>query len=262
MKSFIALAIAAITNAIETENNFKFMQFVSKFAKNYDTVEEWMARMKNWLEVEKVIEAHNATESSYKLGHNKFSDWSVEEWEGLQTYKQDSAKVIPYTNEITPNVTATPIDWREHNAVNPVKDQGSCGSCWAFSTITTLESAHAIKSGTLLSFAEQQLVDCDINDSNKGCDGGDVDVAYKYFYEHNTILEASYLYTAVDGTCQYDSLANTGINVVGYTGVQRNSPDAMKSSLGQQPIKVGVHASDTSFRSYTSGIYNNTACGY
>jgi len=78
--SFVALAIAAVANAVETENNFKFMQFVSKFAKNYDTVEEWMTRMKNWLETEKAIEEHNAKQSSYKLGHNKFSDWSAEEW--------------------------------------------------------------------------------------------------------------------------------------------------------------------------------------
>jgi len=83
MKSFIALAIAAVTNATELENNFKFMQFVSKFAKNYKTMEEWAIRIQHWLEVDKVIEEHNAKESSYKLGHNKFSDWSAEEFEAL-----------------------------------------------------------------------------------------------------------------------------------------------------------------------------------
>ena len=232
MKSFIALSIAAVAYAVETENNFKFMQFVSKFAKNYATVEEWMTRLKNWLVVEDFIEAHNATESSYKLGHNKFSDWSVEEYEGFLTYnpKADYAsKVFTYSNETAAN--ATPIDWRTQNAVNPVKDQGSCGSCWAFSAIASLEGAHAVKSGELLSFAEQQLVDCDRDSSNLGCNGGDVDVAFKYFYEHNTVLEANYLYTATDGTCLYDSVANTGINTIGYTAVTRDSPDAMKAAL-------------------------------
>lgn len=138
----------------------------------------------------------------------------------------------------------------------------ACGSCWAFSATAALEGAHAVKSGELLSFAEQQLVDCDLDNSNLGCDGGDVDVAFKYYYEHNAVLEANYPYTALDGVCTYSSVANTGINVIGYTAITRDSPDAMKAALALQPIKVSIRGSDTSFRTYTTGIYNNTACGY
>ena len=115
------------------------------------------------------INAHNATETSYKLGHNKMSDWTEAQYQSLLTYRP-----LPnaYKNVVVLDTTAVPnsVDWIAAGAVNPIKDQGQCGSCWAFSSVGALEGAWKIKTGTLLSFAEQQLVDC--STVNYGCGGG------------------------------------------------------------------------------------------
>jgi KDEL-tailed cysteine endopeptidase len=86
-------------------------------------------------------------------------------------------------------------------------------------------------------------------------------VAYKYFYETNTVLESLYPYTAIDGTCNYSNVTNTGINVTTYTAVRRDDPDAMKAALELQPIKVSIKADSNAFRLYSGGIFNDTSCG-
>ena len=167
MRSYIALALAAFASANETKA--RFMQFITEFGKNYGTVEEFEFRFAQWLTVDMDINAHNATESSYKLGHNKMSDWTEAQYQSLLTYRP-----LPnaYKNVVVLDATAVPnsVDWIAAGAVNPIKDQGQCGSCWAFSSVGALEGAWKIKTGTLLSFAEQQLVDC--STVNYGCGGG------------------------------------------------------------------------------------------
>lgn len=99
------------------------------------------------------------------------SDWTEAEYKAILTHKPmpEADKVygeIPESNA----PVANGIDWRSSGKVQKIKDQGQCGSCWAFSAASAMESSHAIKSGTLLSFSEQQLVDC--STANYGCSGG------------------------------------------------------------------------------------------
>jgi len=104
---------------------------------------------------------------------------------------------------IESNGNPASVDWREKKAVTGVKNQGQCGSCWAFSTVGSVEGLYAITKGELLSFSEQQLVDCS-KDGNMGCNGGDMDIAFTYLQTHKIEKESDYGYEGSDGTCRYD----------------------------------------------------------
>merc|ERR1711904_80037 len=93
------------------------------------------------------------------------------------------------------------VDWRTEGYVNPVKDQGSCGSCWAFSAMATAEGAYFKATGKLLSFAEQQLVSCDVVGENNGCAGGMPGEAFDYLVKTGAALESDYPYTGQDDSC-------------------------------------------------------------
>lgn len=159
--------------------------------------------------------------------------------------------------EIDYNAVANSVDWVSKGVVNAIKDQGQCGSCWAFSAVSSMESAHKIKSGKLLSFAEQQLVDCA---TGNDCGGGRVTSAYKYFESHGAMAENSYKYTAKNGSCKYSS-SNTGVKVTDYKSVSGGSPSAMKSALAGRPLSVMIAADSSAFSHYSSGILNTSSCG-
>lgn len=122
----------------------------------------------------------------------------------------------------------TSVNWVTAGAVNNIKDQKSCGSCWAFSAVCSMESAHKIKSGKLLSFAEQQLVDCDTG--SNGCNGGNKTGAFTYYSTHGAMSESSYPYTAKTQTCKYSS-SNTGVKSTSHTSVTANNVTAMKTAV-------------------------------
>jgi len=104
------------------------------------------------------------------------------------------------------NALPATVNWNTAGAVTPIKNQGQCGSCWAFSTTGSLEGCNYIFNGkNLLSFSEQQLVDCSTSYGNQGCDGGLMDYAFKYVQAKGIELEATYPYKGVDGTCKYSA---------------------------------------------------------
>ena len=175
MRTFILSAMAGTSFAAFDAVMSSYLQYANRFNKEYSSLEQLSERYELFQAADKLINEHNATESSFKLGHNKFSDMTPEEKRkrkhGLLHHEDpiDADKILYHTPLPVGRVPDS-IDWRELGAVTPVKDQGDCGSCWTFSSTGAMEGAYAVKTGNLVQFSEQQLVDC-VYRAN-GCNGG------------------------------------------------------------------------------------------
>ncbi|XP_058093781.1 cysteine proteinase COT44-like [Magnolia sinica] len=205
---------------------------------------------------------------TYELGLNKFADLSNEEFRAI--YTQQPQRVLGqqieggakrnfiYGNTSEP-LPAT-MDWRKKGAVTGVKDQGSCGSCWAFSTIAAVEGINQIKTGELVALSEQELVDCD-KKINEGCNGGLMDYAFQFIVENGGISsERDYPYTATDNQCDLTKKKSGVVVIDGYEDVPVNSDDALMRAVAHQPVSVGIEAGGLEFQFYLNGVFTGT-CG-
>jgi len=169
MKTFAVAAFAGVASAL-TSTELAYMNYLSTFGKQVNSVEEFGERMANFDLTNQFIEEHNSSSNStWTAGHNQFSDWSRTEYKKMLG-KKPTEPSMRRNVEIFPESNATPINWVTKGAVTPVKDQGQCGSCWSFSATGGIEGAHFVATGKLLSFSEQQLVSC--STANYACNGG------------------------------------------------------------------------------------------
>ena len=170
---------------------------------------------------------------------------------GLMTKTTQSENI-----HVNTGYTATAIDWTTKGDVSAIKNQGQCGSCWAFSTTGSLESVDAIKGTGLGDFSEQQLVDCSGSYGNQGCNGGLMDYAFQYVIAKGITTESAYPYTAADGSCKTDSGA---FKISKYTDVKKGNCDDLQNAVTQQPVSIGVDAQTWQF--YSGGIKKKFGCG-
>ena len=231
--------------------------------KTYESMHEQIYRSSVFYENLRRIEMHNSLGLPWKMGANKFADLTRTEFRSM--YIQGG--YTPRSNArfahhpVRSTALPTSVDWSQKGAVTPVKDQGQCGSCWAFSTTGSMEGAYFVKTGKLFSLSEQQLVDCSQAEGNQGCNGGLMDYAFQYILDNKGLTnESNYPYTAEDGTCNAAKAKQVAATITSFHDVQVNSDVALMTAIVQQPVSVAVEADQDSFQLYTGGVMTS-ACG-
>ena len=158
---------------------------------------------------------------------------------------------------------AATLDWRDEGAVTPIQDQGSCGACWTFMTTGALEGAYKIAGGELYNLSEQQVLDCQTEDSAAGCSGGAMSSGFDYFLDNKAINATDYPYTATQGTCISDYYNATDISVQRWNWITSYDGEQIKAALNKGPVGVAINGGSFFFNHYKSGIFNCTrsSCG-
>jgi cathepsin L len=243
--------------------------FKTTHSKTYESDDEEQSRYQKFQKNFNKVINHNSEQAlglhSYTLGINEYSDMDIFEIRmKMNGYKRPENKAVNGSHYLSPNLLKDlpdAVDWRTKGYVTPVKNQGQCGSCWAFSTTGSLEGQHYRQTGNLVSLSEQNLVDCSQSYGNNGCEGGLMDNAFQYIKDNKGLdTEDSYPYEAEDDTCRYKK-SNAGATDTGFVDVTSGDEDALKEAVATiGPISVAIDASHSSFQLYRSGVYIESEC--
>jgi len=273
LSAFLLLSVAAF--ALDPSSvldasllRSKFSDYMHRFGKTYKTQEEFRTRLANFEASLKRIDYLNSkSKGGATFGITKFSDVSAEEFKNtiLMRNPIDPSKKMKDVGILQPKALDLPVslDWRNSGLVTAVKDQGQCGSCWAFSATENIESmwirAGKSKNSTL-NLSEQQIVDCD--DWDLGCGGGEPYRAYEYIISAGgQEPDRDYPYTAVNGNCNFEkSEISAKISSWKYATSEYSEELLQKNLVSWGPLSVCVDASN--WQDYQNGVMTWEQCAW
>jgi len=258
--SAVLLLLTAIVSTYGCDLNHDVDHHWDMFKLNHPKVEhltEESVRKELFRKAHKIITNHNNGNHNYTMAHNMFSDMHKHEkkaYMGLILPEDVETDVWTADSCVNSRVPAS-LDWRTDACLQPVKDQGQCGACWAFSAVGTLEFQCCKKHGQAMPFSVQQLVDCDPYDS--GCSGGWYYNAWRYLQSDGSNSAFDYDYTSTSGSCRYNSAAVKGY-VSSFFKVDSN-PASIIDALQSGILSVALDVV-SSFQYYSSGVYSSSGC--
>jgi len=267
----LVTAVLGMPFEFNRENDAVWELYKKVHQKNYKNFGEEAQRRSTWETNAKLIAKHNLEydlgNHTYRLGLNAFADMTNKEFRslmnGYKTRRNPPKAVMTFKK---PAYVTVPdeVDWRSHGYVTPVKNQGQCGSCWAFSATGSLEGQNFKKTSLLISYSEQNLVDCSYVEGDDGCNGGLMDDAFTYVKQNNGIdTETCYKYKAKDEKkCKFNSSSECVKGFCsGFTDIETGNEAQLKEAAGTVgPISVAIDASHESFQLYESGVYSEPSC--
>lgn len=268
------LLVTCVMAHVSCAHNLMLDDMWTAFMKTHNktyTTQEHKYRRTIWEEHVALVQKHNLLHDlgkvSYTMGINEYSDLSFEEYRHFllgakREYSQHKNSSM-YRKFSSSYADPDEVDWRKEGYVTPIKNQGQCGSCWAFSSTGSMEGQHFRVTGKLIPLSEQQLVDCCA--ANAGCNGGWMDNAFDYVKTNGGIdTETYYPYQAHEtGRCTFNpDPADLGSKCGGFVDVfPRSDEDALKSATAKMgPISVAIDAAHQSFQLYRGGVYEEPAC--
>jgi len=263
-KGLLLLLCGLVLVQARTELDSQWEDFKSKYTKEYEVFEE-ETRRAIWEDNHDFIERHNADYEAgietYSVGENEHNDLTNMEFASMLTGLQtmELSETAEMFEPVDYSDVRSTVDWRTDGYVTPVKNQGRCGSCWAFSATGSLEGQHYKKTGHLVSLSEQQLVDC--STANYACQGGWVYKAFDYIKTHHGIAsESHYPYKGVKGHCHFHT-SDAVATLSGWVHVRGGSETDLQAAVSQKgPISVAIDASHRGFQMYKHGVYHDSNC--
>ncbi|KAJ4730456.1 Cysteine proteinase [Rhynchospora pubera] len=266
--SLADMSILSYGERSEEEVKRMYQAWKAQHAKLHNALGEEDKRFEIFKDNLKYIDEHNAAADAgvhpYRLGLNRFADLTNEEYRatylGAKPARTRRGRVGDRYKVREGESLPDSIDWREKGAVVEVKDQGSCGSCWAFSTVASVEGINKIVTGDLISLSEQELVDCDTY-YNQGCNGGLMDYAFEFIISNGGIdSEEDYPYKGIDDRCDTNRKNAKVVSIDSYEDVAVNDESSLQKAVANQPIAVAIEAGGRAFQLYSSGIFTGS-CG-
>lgn len=280
--------VLSINDSLLANFQSQYSKFLLNINKTIQSPDEFNYRLNLYVAKKKEIDEFNSLNLSYQKGLNFFSDMTVEErfkFLGERDSNPESAPVVQRADSTDGNSEAGsmatgdsvlptinnlnlslifPInffnfvipqkkDWASEGKVTPVKNQGSCGSCWAFAATAAVEAAYKMKHNLNLDLAEQELVDCSKQLGSNGCEGGFSQGGLEYFKAFGVRSESLYPYTAKNGVCK--PRTSTGQKIKSYVAVAPRNMLSYINNLKLQPMTTSFYVVN-SFFDYKNGVYN------